>query len=70
VDDANMLLSSLRSAPAYLIEKDKVDLDSLRKNVREYLEQQKIEWLVQEYNSLSKVQQQIFLQRLIEASNG
>ncbi len=70
VYDANMLLSSLRSAPAYLIEKDKVDLDSLRKNVREYLEQQKIEWLVQEYNSLSKVQQQIFLQRLIEASNG
>jgi len=67
LDEATALLHHLRSAPAYLTDQDGAELERMRRSVRAHLEQQKIDWLIQEFNALAKEQQKMLLERLNNA---
>lgn len=64
MEKATHLLNFLNTPPSYLTDIDNFKLEQLRKDVFDYLSKQKIDWLVEEFNTLSADQKMIFFERL------
>ena len=64
MEKATQLLNFLNTSPPYLTDTDNFKLEQLRNGVLDHLSKQKIDWLVEEVNTLSSDQKMIFFERL------